>query len=93
MERQIAQIWQELLGVSQVGIYDNFFELGANSLVATQVISRIRQAFGKELTLKRLFESPTIAEIAKILEVLSQLATEENTLESETEVDYEEEAL
>ena len=92
-ERQIAQIWQELLGVSQVGIYDNFFELGGNSLLATQVISRLRQAFEMELTLQDLFEYPTVAGITQNLQVLCQLAQEENTFISETDDDYEEEAL
>ncbi|NEQ89181.1 MAG: AMP-dependent synthetase, partial [Moorea sp. SIO2I5] len=93
IERQIAQIWQELLGVSQVGIYDNFFELGGNSLLATQVISRLRKAFEMELTLQRLFESPTIAGIAKHIEVLRQLSQDKTILISETEEEYEEELL
>jgi len=79
LERQIAQIWQELLGVYQVGMYDNFFELGGNSLLATQVISRLRQALGNELTLQHLFESSTIAGIAKHIEVLRQGAQDDNT--------------
>ncbi|NEO74228.1 non-ribosomal peptide synthetase, partial [Moorena sp. SIO3H5] len=70
-ERKIAQIWQDLLGVSQVGIYDNFFELGGNSLLATQVISRLRQAFGNELTLSILFELPKVAELAEYIETVS----------------------
>ncbi|WP_424101440.1 SDR family NAD(P)-dependent oxidoreductase [Moorena producens] len=86
-ERQIAQIWQDLLGVSQVGIYDNFFELGGNSLLATQVISRLRQAFGMELSLQFLFEYPTIASIAQSLEVLGQVA--QNQTLKETEEEYE----
>lgn len=94
-ERKIAQIWQELLGVSQVGVDDNFFELGGNSLLATQLISRLRQAFGNELTLQRLFESATVAGIAKHIEVLRQLAQDRTTLisETETEEEYEEELL
>ncbi|NET47044.1 non-ribosomal peptide synthetase, partial [Okeania sp. SIO2B3] len=93
IERQIAQIWQDLLGVSQVGVDDNFFELGGNSLLATQVISRLRQAFEMELTLQRLFESPTIAGIAQHIEVLRQLAQDQTALISETEEEYEEELL
>ncbi|NET43198.1 MAG: SDR family NAD(P)-dependent oxidoreductase, partial [Okeania sp. SIO2B3] len=78
IERKIAQIWQELLGVSQVDIYDNFFQLGGNSLLTTQMISRLRQALGNELTLQRLFESPTIAGIAKHIEALRQSSPDEN---------------
>jgi len=76
-----------------VGIYDNFFELGGNSLLATQVISRLRQAFGNELTLQDLFEYPTVAGITQNLEVLRQLAQEENTFIYETDEDYKEEVL
>ncbi|NEQ83799.1 MAG: non-ribosomal peptide synthetase, partial [Moorea sp. SIO2I5] len=92
-QKILAEIWTEVLGIDKVGIHDNFFDLGGHSLLATQVVSRVRNIFGIELTLKRLFESPTIADIAKSLEVLSQLAQEEKTLKSETEIEYEEEVL
>ncbi|NEO45896.1 MAG: amino acid adenylation domain-containing protein [Moorea sp. SIO4A3] len=92
-QKALAEIWVEVLGIDKVGIHDNFFDLGGHSLLATQVVSRVRNIFGIELTLKRLFESPTIADIAKSLEVLSQLAQEEKTLKSETEIEYEEEVL
>ncbi|NES72899.1 MAG: hypothetical protein F6K24_50740, partial [Okeania sp. SIO2D1] len=85
LERQIVQIWQEIVGVSQVGVYDNFFELGGNSLLATQVISRLRQAFDNELTLQDLFEYPTVAGITQNLEMLRQLAEDENTFICETD--------
>ncbi|WP_293066656.1 MULTISPECIES: non-ribosomal peptide synthetase [unclassified Moorena] len=93
-QKALAEIWQELLGIEKVGIHDNFFfDLGGHSLKATQVVSRVRNILGIELTLKRLFESPTIADMAKSLEVLSQLAQGENTLKYQTEIDYEEEVL
>jgi surfactin family lipopeptide synthetase A len=63
-ERRIAELWREVLGVSQVGLHDNFFELGGHSLLATRVISRLRDAFGVELTLRSLFESSTVAKLA-----------------------------
>ena len=90
IEKALAEIWAEVLGIKQVGRHDNFFELGGHSLLATQVVSRIRQNLEKELTLKRLFESPTIADIAQSLEVLNQLAQDEATLISETEEECEE---
>ncbi len=65
IEVKLAQIWSEVLHIEKVGIYHDFFELGGHSLLATQVISRINQSFGIELPLRRLFELPTIVELAK----------------------------
>ncbi|KAB8318928.1 amino acid adenylation domain-containing protein [Tolypothrix campylonemoides VB511288] len=63
-EEVLAAIWAQVLGLARVGIHDNFFELGGHSLLATQVISRIRQGFGVEISLQLLFETPTIADLA-----------------------------
>jgi NAD(P)-dependent dehydrogenase (short-subunit alcohol dehydrogenase family)/acyl carrier protein len=60
LEQEIAGIWQELLGISQIGLHDNFFELGGHSLLATMLISRLRKAFGIELQLRDMFEAPTV---------------------------------
>lgn len=68
IEQKIADIWQELLGIKQVGIHDNFFQLGGDSLIAVQFLSRLRKTFSIKLTVASLFESPTIAEIAPKLE-------------------------
>ncbi len=67
-EKSLADIWAEVLGGEQVGIHDSFFELGGHSLLATQVISRLRDSFGVELSLRELFESPTIAELVQRVE-------------------------
>lgn len=69
LERAIAGIWQEMLGVAQVGIIDNFFtDLGGNSLLATQLISRLRDRFQVELPLRRFFEGPTVAELSTVID-------------------------
>ncbi len=63
LEEIVAGIWTHLLGV-QVSIHDNFFEVGGHSLLATQLISTLNEAFGVELPLSSLFESPTVATLA-----------------------------
>ncbi|MDY6901763.1 MAG: AMP-binding protein [Cyanobacteriota bacterium] len=92
-EEILATIWENILGVEKVGIHDNFFELGGNSLIASQVISRIRQAFSVEITLQSLFEKPTISgleERIKTLEWLreSQEATMTNVVNEMEEVEF-----
>ncbi|WP_373528142.1 amino acid adenylation domain-containing protein [Nostoc sp.] len=68
LEKKIADVWQELLGIKQVGIHDNFFELGGDSLIAVQILTRLRNSFSIQLSVANLFESPTIAEIASKLD-------------------------
>lgn len=63
-ESALAEIWQELLGVNAIGIHDNFFDLGGHSLVATQILTRLKQDFGATIELNALFEHQTIAELA-----------------------------
>ncbi len=67
MEEKLVGIWAEVLGVDQIGIYDNFFDLGGHSLAATQVISRVISTFQLELPLRALFESPTVADMAVVI--------------------------
>jgi len=63
-EEILAAIWSQVLGVEQVGVQDNFFALGGHSLLATKVIARCRQTFSQPISLKLLFENPTIAQFA-----------------------------
>ena len=67
-ESTLIEIWKDLLRLQQVSPHDNFFELGGHSLLATQMTSRVRVALGLELPLKSVFEAPTIAQLAAILE-------------------------
>jgi len=64
-EEILAGIWTEVLSLNEVGVLDNFFMLGGDSIGATQLISRVRDTFQIELSLHRLFESPTIAEFSE----------------------------
>jgi acyl transferase domain-containing protein/thioesterase domain-containing protein/acyl carrier protein len=67
IERELANIWRDLLGVSQVGVHDDFFELGGQSLIAVRVFQRISKRYRVELPLATLFEAPTIADCAALL--------------------------
>ena len=68
IEVLLADIWSQVLGVEQVGVWDNFFELGGHSLLVTQVMSRVRQNLAIDLPLRYLFEFPTVAEFAKMVQ-------------------------
>jgi len=70
LEASLVQLWTQLLGRSQVGIHDNFFELGGHSLLATQLVSRLRDRFRVELPLRKIFETPTIAQLAQTIATL-----------------------
>nr|QEO73881.1 AMP-dependent synthetase and ligase [uncultured bacterium] len=63
-ERLLAEIWADLLGVERVGAEDNFFELGGDSILSIRVISRVRAAFGAEVSTRAVFDTPTVAGLA-----------------------------
>jgi amino acid adenylation domain-containing protein len=63
-ERRIAEIWSSVLSVPVIGVNDNFFALGGHSLIAMQVMSRLRDEVGVALTLRAIFDAPTVAELA-----------------------------
>nr|WP_228014423.1 non-ribosomal peptide synthetase [Fortiea sp. LEGE XX443] len=81
-EEMLTGIWVKILGIEQVGIHDNFFALGGHSLLATQVISQVRKAFGLEIPLRYLFASPTVAELAKHIEIEMKAKPEFNSVPS-----------
>ncbi|MEL6969054.1 MAG: amino acid adenylation domain-containing protein [Bacteroidota bacterium] len=66
-EMQLVAIWQELLQVEKVGIRDNFFDLGGHSLLATRLLNKVRQRFSGAISLRAVFENPTIAGLAEQL--------------------------
>jgi acyl transferase domain-containing protein/acyl carrier protein len=76
-EQAIADVWREVLGIAQVGIHDNFFGLGGHSLMALQVISRLRRTFQVEVSVRLFFEAPTVAGLAEVIEQAKEQAEQE----------------
>jgi amino acid adenylation domain-containing protein len=76
VEEVLTGIWSEVLGVECLDIHDNFFERGGHSLLAMQVISKVREAFQVEIPFRTLFESPTISEVAEAIEKAKGRASE-----------------
>lgn len=74
-EQQVARIWQEALGIDQVGINDNFFDLGGHSLVAVRIVLQLRAATGRDVPLRVLFERQTVAALAEGIDALAWLAS------------------
>jgi len=67
MEVQLTALWQQVLGMQEIGVHDNFFDLGGHSLKAAQLFYQLELVFGKQLPLATLFQAPTIAELAAVL--------------------------
>jgi amino acid adenylation domain-containing protein/non-ribosomal peptide synthase protein (TIGR01720 family) len=74
VESELAELWQNLLDVQQVGRQDNFFELGGHSLLGIQLVAQIRRDLKLELPLRALFESPVLADLANYLNTRAELA-------------------
>ena len=68
VEQQILQVWTQVLGIEKIGINDNFFELGGHSLIATQIVARLKSLHQMSLPVTALFKSPTVADLAAIIE-------------------------
>jgi amino acid adenylation domain-containing protein len=80
VEEIVAGIWSQLLGVEQAGANQSFFDLGGHSLLATQLVSRIRQSFGIEISVRELFEDPTINALARLVYSRLTVGAGEQTL-------------
>jgi acyl transferase domain-containing protein/acyl carrier protein len=96
LEQSIADIWQTLFSIERVGVHDDFFELGGNSLLGLQLISRLRETFQVEIPLGHLFESPTVLHLSQLIsEKFAQKETPDAMAELLAELDglSEEEAL
>jgi amino acid adenylation domain-containing protein len=95
VEKQLAQIWAEVLSLDQVGLHDNFFDLGGHSLAATRVVSQVIKQFRLEVPLQALFQAPTVAEMSAVIDERQKNRLTEEELErilTELEAMSEEEA-
>jgi amino acid adenylation domain-containing protein len=75
IEQQLAEIWREILSVEQISVFDDFFRLGGNSLLALRLVSRVRAEFSVELPLVHLFTSPRLSDVAARIAALQDAAT------------------
>ncbi len=82
LEETITKIVIDVLGVDKVGVFDNFFELGGHSMLAMQVISKINEEFNIEISIKSLFENPTIDGISKAVLEAQLMEQDEDELEA-----------
>ncbi|HMN80094.1 MAG TPA: amino acid adenylation domain-containing protein [Burkholderiaceae bacterium] len=72
VEESIATVWRDLLGIEEIGVHDNFFALGGHSLMVARMVARLRSLFDDGPTLRAVFEAPTIADIARIIEAFEE---------------------
>jgi acyl transferase domain-containing protein len=70
-ERMVTQVWQENLGIEEIGVNDPFFELGGTSMIGVAVVTRLAKEYGVELSAASLFERPTAAQFAELLDSLT----------------------
>ena len=68
VEEALARIWAEVLGRERVGVHDDFFDLGGDSISSMRAISRVREAFEVPVPVRAVFEAPTVAELAEQVE-------------------------
>ena len=67
LEQELAQMWTELLGVTEIGRHDDFFAIGGHSLLAARLASRLRERLGVDVPLRRIFEAPVLADLAEAI--------------------------
>ncbi len=68
VQKQVAQIWQRVLGIERIGLRDNFFEIGGDSLMGLRVVNRLREALNEHVSLVVIFEAPTVERLCEVLE-------------------------
>src|SRR5262245_24425434 len=82
IESRLAKIWSEVLSVDQVSVNDNFFDLGGHSLAATRVVTQVTKHFQVDLPVQSLFNSPSVAEMARLITEHQALKLSEHELQN-----------
>jgi acyl carrier protein len=89
IKAMISEIWEKLLGIEKIGVQDDFFTLGGDSVLSIQVISRLREVFPVDMSPAMLFERPTIAELSNaLIEQLAQKGDVETLDQFEVDASY-----
>jgi len=81
VQKDLAAIWSDVLGIQEVAVDDNLFDLGGHSLLITRIISRIRKSFNVEIPIHAFFETPTLSGIATAIETELAKGTRQKTTE------------
>ncbi len=76
LHRALDHIWREILGLGRVGIHDDFFEIGGDSLLVTQLVSRIREKLGAQVVIRDIFDHPTIETLSNHIDALKVAGTD-----------------
>jgi len=92
-EEKIGQIWQDVLGIGQVSIEDDFSTLGGDSLIALRLVSQLKEAFDTEIQVRVIYDYPTVAGLAEWLDTVRWLGTEDDLLAEEDDDEFEEGVL
>src|SRR5260370_34531317 len=80
IERSMARIWTEVIGLDAIGVHDNFFALGGHSLLATRLTSRVRDTFHIDVPIRAVFEGPTVASLCEFIENLRRTVQADPTV-------------
>jgi amino acid adenylation domain-containing protein/thioester reductase-like protein len=91
VEEEMAAIWSDLLGIERVGANDNFFDLGGHSLLISRLVARVHKRFSVQLPVRRVFQSPTISELAQAISTAT--SADSLSIDGLPEVSLEQEAV
>ncbi|GAB4199316.1 MAG: hypothetical protein OHK0022_19440 [Roseiflexaceae bacterium] len=84
-EENVAAVWQQVLGIEQVGVHDSFFDLGGHSLLITQLTNKLHRTYQVEISIRSLFDNPTVAGMAQVIEqgYLAKAASNEKPIKEQ----------